>query len=85
MVRAGQVVLNERAMGYYGKLIRPDRIIMRPDKTAVIVDYKFGTHRNDAAYGRQVARYAKALVKAGAARRCECYVWYVALGEVVSL
>lgn len=81
----GQTVLNERAMGYYGKLIRPDRIIMRPDKTAVIVDYKFGTHRNDAAYGRQVRRYAKALVSSGVARRCECYVWYVTLGEVVEI
>lgn len=81
----GQAVHCERALGYYGKLIRPDRIIMRPGGTVVIVDYKFGTHRNDAAYGRQVSRYAKALVKAGAAKRCECYVWYVTLGEVFKL
>ncbi|MDE6056582.1 MAG: PD-(D/E)XK nuclease family protein, partial [Muribaculaceae bacterium] len=61
----------------------PDRILLRPDGSAVIVDYKFGEHRNDEDYCNQAIRYAYTLLKTGIAKKCEAYIWYVSLGEVV--
>ncbi|MDE6510962.1 MAG: hypothetical protein K2L00_02545, partial [Muribaculaceae bacterium] len=58
-------------------------IMIRPDGTAVIVDYKFGEHRDDKAYSRQAKRYASVLIKTGLAKKCEAYIWYVGLGEVL--
>ena len=63
-------------------VVRPDRIMIRPDETAVIVDYKFGEHRNDEKYSWQVKRYASELLKTGIAKKCEAYIWYVSLGDV---
>lgn len=76
-------VINERGIVVDGKVRRPDRIIIRPDGTAVIIDYKFGDHRNDKAYTRQARRYASALLKTGLTKKCEAYIWYVSLGEVL--
>ncbi|MDE5793990.1 MAG: UvrD-helicase domain-containing protein [Muribaculaceae bacterium] len=76
-------VINERGIVINGKVQRPDRIIIRPDGSAIIVDYKFGEHRNDKRYSRQVKRYASALIKSGLTKKCEAYIWYVSLGDVV--
>ena len=76
-------VINERGIVADGKVRRPDRIMIRPGGEAVIVDYKFGDHRNDKAYSRQLKRYASALLQTGLAKKCEAYIWYVSLGEVV--
>ncbi|MDE7350553.1 MAG: UvrD-helicase domain-containing protein [Muribaculaceae bacterium] len=81
----GNRVINERGIVADGKVRRPDRIMIRPDGTAVIVDYKFGDHRNDKAYSRQVKRYAEALIQTGIAKKCEAYIWYVSLGDVISI
>lgn len=81
----GLKVVNERGLGAHGKILRPDRVILHPDGRAVIIDYKFGSVRNDSAYSRQIRRYAKTLLGAGAARSCEAYVWYVALGEILEV
>ncbi len=81
----GLRVLNERGIVVDGKVRRPDRILIRPDGTAIIVDYKFGEHRNDKAYTRQVKRYVSALLQTGIAKKCEAYIWYVSLGEVLSV
>ncbi|MDE7409433.1 MAG: UvrD-helicase domain-containing protein [Muribaculaceae bacterium] len=78
-------ILNERGIVADGKVRRPDRIILRKDGSAVIVDYKFGNHRNDRSYTRQLKRYVSALVQTGIAKKCEAYIWYVSLGEVVSI
>ncbi|MCM1490752.1 MAG: UvrD-helicase domain-containing protein [Muribaculum sp.] len=83
--KPGLNVINERGLAMHGKMLRPDRIILQEDGTATIIDYKFGTHRKDAAYSRQVSRYAKALVMAGVAKRCQCFVWYVTLSEVLKV
>ncbi len=80
---SGSKVINERGFVVNGKVCRPDRIIIRPDGSAVIIDYKFGEHRNDKAYKRQVKRYSEALLKSGLAKKCEAYIWYVSLGEVL--
>ena len=80
---AGCRVINERAIAVKGRLQRPDRIVIRPDGTGVVIDYKFGDKRNDAAYGRQVRRYADLVVRTGLAKKCEAYIWYVGLGDIV--
>ncbi|MDE5839291.1 MAG: PD-(D/E)XK nuclease family protein, partial [Muribaculaceae bacterium] len=80
----GLRVINERGIIDNGKMRRPDRLVIRPDGTAVIIDYKFGNHRNDAAYSRQVKRYRDAVIRAGLAKKCEAYIWYVSLGEVIN-
>lgn len=80
----GLRVINERGIATNGKVARPDRIILHPDGSAVIVDYKFGELRKDKAYLRQVNRYADYLLKTGLATQCEAYVWYVTLGSVIS-
>ncbi|MDE6632185.1 MAG: hypothetical protein K2K23_04225 [Muribaculaceae bacterium] len=79
----GGRIINERGILVDGKVQRPDRIVVRPDGTAVIVDYKFGDHRDDDAYISQVERYVSALIKTGLTKKCEAYVWYVSLGEIV--
>ncbi len=81
----GNRVINERGIVIDGKISRPDRIVIREDGTAVIIDYKFGDNRNDKAYTRQVKRYASALLKTGIAKKCEAYIWYVSLGEILCI
>ncbi|MDE6289951.1 MAG: PD-(D/E)XK nuclease family protein, partial [Muribaculaceae bacterium] len=82
---SGLRVINERGIVVDGKVRRPDRIVIRPDGTAVIIDYKFGDLRNDKTYSRQVKRYAAALLQTGITKKCEAYIWYVSLGEVISI
>ncbi|MDE6018095.1 MAG: UvrD-helicase domain-containing protein [Muribaculaceae bacterium] len=77
----GQRVINERGLLHKGKLRRPDRLLIRPDGTAVIVDYKFGEKRSDK-YKRQIYNYKEAVENSGIAKKCEAYIWYVSLGEV---
>ncbi|MDE6022429.1 MAG: hypothetical protein K2G13_02890, partial [Muribaculaceae bacterium] len=80
----GMRVITERSIvGIGDRAQRPDRIVIRPDKTAVVVDYKFGTQRNDKKYLRQVRKYADAIERAGIASKCEGYVWYVTLGAIL--
>ncbi len=79
----GNKVINERGIVIGRKVRRPDRIVIRPDGSVVVVDYKFGEHRNDEAYIRQVKRYASALNQTGLAKKCEAYIWYVSLRCVV--
>lgn len=79
----GSRVITERGIVADGKVRRPDRIVIRPDGIAAIVDYKFGEHRHDQAYSRQVRRYASVLLKTGTVKKCEAYIWYVSLGVVL--
>lgn len=78
-------IINERGITGAMKVKRPDRIVMRADGSAAVVDYKFGTHRDDARYSRQVKSYVRALKNAGAVKECEAYIWYVSLGIVVEV
>lgn len=81
----GNRVINERGIAIDGIVRRPDRIVIRPDGSATIVDYKFGEHRNDKAYCRQVKQYSSALLKTGIVKKCEAYIWYVNLAEIVKV
>ncbi|MBQ8863171.1 MAG: UvrD-helicase domain-containing protein [Rikenellaceae bacterium] len=59
---------------------RPDRVMICGNR-AVVVDYKFGRHK-DSSYDTQIERYMNLLRDMGYAE-VEGYLWYVALGEVV--
>lgn len=78
-------VLTERGIACAGHIKRPDRVVMRADGTVAIVDYKFGEHRNDNNYRRQVKGYVRALRDAGMVKKCEAYIWYVNLGIVIEV
>lgn len=53
---------------------RPDRVMIKPDGSAVIVDFKFGRERED--YLHQVQEYMDLLHKMGYPR-IEGHIWYV--------
>ena len=53
---------------------RPDRVMIRPDGSAIVVDFKFGRERED--YLHQVQEYMDLLRKMGYAQ-VEGYIWYV--------
>lgn len=73
-------VYNERSIiQYREKTQRPDRLIVRPDGTAVIIDYKFGKPKSE--YREQVGRYLKSALGSGLFRSVKAYLWYV--GEKV--
>lgn len=58
-----------------GKIRRPDRVIVNPDGSAVVVDYKFA-RENEAEYSQQVLTYMNTL-KAAGYPAVEGYLWYV--------
>ena len=53
---------------------RPDRVMIKPDGTAVIVDFKFGRERED--YLHQIQEYMDLLRKMGYPS-IEGHIWYV--------
>jgi RecB family exonuclease len=66
-------------------LKRPDHIVVRPDGTTIVVDYKFGASHTPAqvrAHKRQVQQYARLLAQAGH-NKVEGYLWYADSNTVV--
>jgi ATP-dependent helicase/nuclease subunit A len=57
---------------------RPDRVMANMD-SAVVVDYKFGSHENTA-YGNQLNKYMKLLYEIGY-KHVTAYIWYVMLDK----
>ena len=80
-------VLNERAILFpHSGNLRPDRIIISPDrKTAVIIDYKFGTEPAGNSHIKQVAEYVKAFSEASGIKNVSGFVWYVRSGKIISV
>lgn len=78
-------VYNERNLtlghGTSNKTKRPDRVILRPDGTWVVIDYKFG-EKNLEQHTSQVAGYMRRLATMGKTP-IQGYLWYVALDEIV--
>lgn len=71
-------VIAERPILMKGRVTRrPDRILVFPDKHAVVVDYKFGKHDDSGKYRRQIGRYVALLAKTGLFKSVEGYIWYV--------
>lgn len=62
------------------KMKRPDRVVMRPDGTWIVIDYKFG-EKNQADNEMQVMEYMKLLSKNGKSP-IKGFLWYVDLDEV---
>lgn len=60
---------------------RPDRVILRPDGTWVVIDYKFG-EKNLEQHTSQVAGYIRRLASMGK-KPIQGYLWYVALDEII--
>lgn len=65
-----------------GAMYRPDRVMIGDGRT-VVVDYKFGIEQK-ASYARQIANYCKLLHQMGY-ENVEGHIWYIGLGEVVSV
>lgn len=65
-----------------GSTRRPDRVMIN-GKRAVVLDYKFGK-KHDIKHKQQVATYMTLLKEMGYTS-IEGYVWYVSLGDVVSV
>ena len=61
---------------------RPDRVMIKDNK-AVVVDYKFGTEKRRS-HQKQVANYIKLLKEMGY-DLVEGYVWYLSMGEIVTV
>lgn len=61
---------------------RPDRVMIK-GKKAIVVDYKFGTEKLRS-HQKQVGSYMKLLNDMGYINT-EGYVWYLSLGEIVSV
>ncbi len=66
-----------------GETMRPDRIVLRPDGTVMIVDYKF-TSEARASHRRQVAEY-KRVVTALGYDRTDAFLWYPLLDKIIKV
>ena len=77
-------VMNEASIvDATGEIKRPDRVLLAPDGSRVIViDYKFGTPH--AAHRRQVKEYVSLLQQMGYPA-VEGWLWYVAAGDIVQV
>ena len=72
---AGASVRSEASvMAPDGNEYRPDRVVISPDGTVQIVDYKFGEVQDK--YNRQVSRYM-ALYRSLGYEKVEGYLWYL--------
>jgi hypothetical protein len=57
-----------------GEEYRPDRVVLFPDGSAAVIDYKFG--KPEEKYRRQVGRYVNLYKKMGY-KKVEGYIWYL--------
>jgi len=60
---------------------RPDRVMIRPDGTAIVVDFKFG--RESEEYMHQVQMYMDLLKKMGYSK-VEGHIWYVYNNKIIN-
>ena len=60
---------------------RPDRVMIKPDGTAIIVDFKFGREREE--YLHQVREYMDLLRKMGYTH-VEGHIWYVYTDKIIN-
>lgn len=76
-------VYNELSLMSRAEIIRPDRVVILPSGKVIIVDYKFGHHRDVGQYKIQVAQYAEKMKQAGFAE-VEGYIWYLDASGMLS-
>lgn len=76
-------IINERSLLKKGELLRrPDRIMIWPDGSVDVIDYKFGKIDTTGKYNRQVRRYAKYLMDTGKYRKVSGWLWYIMEDEI---
>jgi len=77
-------IIRERAIiGKNISLSRPDRIIITPDQSIVVIDYKF-THEELDEHNHQVKNYIGLLKKAGY-NNIQGFVWYLLKKKIVEV
>lgn len=59
---------------------RPDRILIHPDGSATVIDYKFGAYRSKKHF-TQVREYMQLLAQMGYSP-IKGFLWYVALDKI---
>jgi len=64
-----------------GNSRRPDRVILREDKT-IVIDFKFGEENPD--HADQVNQYRNLLLEMGY-RNIEGYIWYIDKNKIISV
>lgn len=77
-------VLNERPVlrrGYMSR--RPDRLLVYPDGTATVIDYKFGKEPTDNKHRNQIERYVRLLRETGRFLKVSGFLWYVNEHKIV--
>ncbi len=62
---------------------RPDRVVVRPDGSVVVVDYKF-TAETRKSHHRQVAHYVELLHQLGRPS-VEGYLWYPVKNKIIKV
>ena len=62
---------------------RPDRVIVRPDGSVVVVDYKF-TAETRKSHHRQVSHYVELLHRLGRPS-VEGYIWYPVMKKIIKV
>ena len=74
-------VLNETSIiDTDGEIYRPDRVVLLPDNSVIVIDYKFGAHRRR--YEDQIAHYADLYRRMGYTNVTTA-LWYVDSGRIV--
>lgn len=75
-------VLAERTIfdGENQDVRRPDRVVVYPDGSAIVIDYKFG--REEKKHIAQVGRYVKLLTQTHRYTSVRGVVWYLATGKL---
>lgn len=68
------VVFNERSVVTSDLVKRPDRVVLRPDGTLIVIDFKTGDKRDE--HVKQVEEYVDMLTKALSPKAVEGYLWY---------
>ena len=76
----GAQIMNEVSLiDSYGKVYRPDRVVIRGDEV-IVIDYKFGEH--ESSYETKLRKYAKIWRDMGY-ENVSAFLWYVHSGEIV--
>ena len=64
------------------KIFRPDRVIIRPDQSVVVVDYKFGAAEHHSHHA-QLNNYKALIAEMG--YRVDAYLCYIEIGKIVRI
>jgi len=78
----GAIIRNETVLMGIDGVMRPDRVIETQDGKTIIVDYKFGAHKD--IYLKQIRTYANSYRHMGR-KDVRAFLWYVMEDEVVEL